>query len=76
MRVKKNIKILSTNGLVSKAKLKEIRETFEREKPIREKIYQLMDTFLVEGDPPRSIERLNQDRHLFVDNMMEIWRTK
>lgn len=31
-----------------------------------------MDSFLVEGDKPRSIDRLNQDRHLFVENILEI----
>jgi len=31
-----------------------------------------MDSFLVEGDKPRSIERLNQDRHLFVKNVLDL----
>jgi len=68
--------IVSTNGPVSKAKQKEVRAAFEREDLIRVKIYRLMDAFLVEGDLIRSIDRLNQDRHLFVENMMEIWRSK
>lgn len=34
---------------------------------IRKCLYQRMDSFLVEGDKPRPIERLNLDRHLFVD---------
>ena len=67
--------IVSTNGPVSKAKQKEVRAAFEREDLIRVKIYRLMDAFLVEGDLIRSIDRLNQDRHLFVENMMEIWRS-
>ena len=37
---------------------------------IGEKLYQLMDSFLVETDPPRKIEQLNQDRHLFIDNLL------
>ena len=39
---------------------------------LREQIYNLMDGFLVEGDSPRPIERLNQDRHLFVDRVIAL----
>ena len=34
---------------------------------IRKILYEKMDSFLVEGDKPREIGRLNLDRHLFVD---------
>ena len=34
---------------------------------IRRILYEKMDGFLVEGDKPREIGRLNLDRHLFVD---------
>ena len=34
---------------------------------IRKILYKKMDSFLVEGDKPREIGRLNLDRHLFVD---------
>ena len=34
---------------------------------IRKLLYEKMDSFLVEGDKPREIGRLNLDRHLFVD---------
>ena len=52
------------------------------DKEIKEKIYQAMDSFLVEtenikGKPIlRSLERLNQDRHLFVKRIEEIINTK
>ncbi len=46
--------------------------TNPREKIIEEEIYRLMDGFLVEGDKPRNIKRLNQDRHLFVENMLVV----
>ena len=42
---------------------------------IREQIYRLMDSFLVETDKPRPLDRLNQDRHLFVENMEEAIRS-
>ena len=42
---------------------------------IRENIYKLMDSFLVEGDKPRPIDRLNQDRHLFVEDMEKLFRS-
>ena len=42
---------------------------------IREQIYRLMDSFLVETDKPRPIDRLNQDRHLFVGNMEKAVRS-
>jgi len=38
---------------------------------LKEKLYQLMDSFLVETDPPRSVEQLNVDRHLFVENVQQ-----
>lgn len=42
----------------------------------REEIYRLVDSFLTEAKDQngndRSLEQLNQDRHLFVDNMMEL----
>jgi len=37
------------------------------------KVYKLMDSFLVETDEPRSVTRLNQDRHLFVKNILELF---
>jgi hypothetical protein len=41
---------------------------------MNEEIYRLMDSFLTESTDqngkPRSIERLNKDRHLFVENMI------
>ena len=40
---------------------------------LKEKIYKLMDSFLVEGDNPRPIDRLNQDRHLFVENLLALF---
>jgi len=43
----------------------------KKEKIIKD-LYNLMDSFLVEGDKPRSIERLNQDRHLFVKNVLDL----
>ena len=47
---------------------------------IREKLYSLMDSFLVEAKnqngEERSLEQLNIDRHLFVDNMMELFATQ
>ena len=39
----------------------------EIEIKIRKILYEKMDSFLVEGDKPREIGRLNLDRHLFVD---------
>ena len=40
---------------------------------MRGEIYRLMDSFLTESNDqngnPRSLDRLNQDRHLFVENM-------
>ena len=36
---------------------------------MKQRLYELMDSFLVEGDKPRPIDRLNQDRHLFVENI-------
>ena len=36
-------------------------------KELRNLLYKKMDSFLVEGDKPRPIERLNLDRRLFVD---------
>lgn len=43
---------------------------------LKSEIYNLMDSFLVEAKDQhgndRSIERLNSDRHLFVENLMEI----
>ena len=39
----------------------------EIEIEIRRILYEKMDGFLVEGDKPRKIGRLNLDRHLFVD---------
>ena len=42
---------------------------------IRKNIYNLMDSFLVETDKPRPIDRLNQDRHLFVDNVENLFRS-
>ena len=39
---------------------------------MREEIYRLMDSFLVETDSPRSIDQLNQDRHLFVKNILDL----
>ena len=41
-----------------------------------EDIYRLMDGFLVEGDKPRSIDRLNTDRHLFVENILDLLGVK
>lgn len=47
-------------------------------KETREKIYQAMDSFLVEStdldNKPifRSVDRLNQDRHLFMEQMYKI----
>lgn len=38
-------------------------------KKLRENIYREMDSFLVETDKQRSLAQLNQDRHLFVENM-------
>jgi len=38
----------------------------------RMRIYELMDAFLTEGDKPRSLARLNQDRKLFVQEMNEL----
>lgn len=43
-----------------------------KENTIEEKIYNLMDGFLVEPEPPRSIKSLNKDRHLFVKNILEL----
>jgi len=43
-----------------------------KKEEIKERLYNLMDSFLVEGDKPRSIERLNQDRHLFVKNVLDL----
>lgn len=43
---------------------------------LREKIYELADSFLVEAKDQygkeRSLERLNTDRHLFVDNCLHL----
>ncbi len=47
-------------------------------KETKEKIYRAMDSFLVEsedikGNPiTRSVERLNEDRHLFVNEIKKI----
>lgn len=47
-------------------------------KEIKEKIYNAMDSFLVESEDMkgnqivRSVEQLNEDRHLFVDEMEKI----
>lgn len=41
---------------------------------LKEQIYSLMDSFLVEGDKPRPIERLNQYRHLFAKNMLALFQ--
>ena len=41
---------------------------------LKEKTYNLMDSFLVEGDKPRRIKRLNQDRHLFVKNLLQLFK--
>lgn len=45
-------------------------------KNIRKQLYQLTDSFLVEYKDQhgneRSIDRLNQDRHLFVDNALQL----
>ena len=43
---------------------------------MKQRIYELMDSFLVEGDKPRSIEQLNQDRHLFVENVIKLFEDK
>lgn len=43
---------------------------------LQEKIYDLMDSFLIEGDQPRPIDRLNQDRRLFVENMEQLIRAE
>ncbi len=44
---------------------------------IKEKIYEAMDSFLVEAKDQygneRSLERLNQDRHLFVEKLLELF---
>lgn len=45
-------------------------------KNLCEEIYRLMDNFLVEADKPRPLDRLNQDRHLFVDNMENLFRSR
>jgi len=37
----------------------------------KQKIYEAMDSFLV-GASERSVERLNQDRHLFVEKMEKL----
>ncbi|OFW53958.1 MAG: hypothetical protein A2163_07760 [Actinobacteria bacterium RBG_13_35_12] len=37
-----------------------------------EEMYKLMDSFLIETEPPRRIEQLNQDRHLFVDQLLTL----
>ena len=46
----------------------------------REELYKLMDAFLVEAKDQsgneRSIERLNQDRHLFVQGVERLIRQK
>jgi hypothetical protein len=46
----------------------------------KEQIYRLADSFLVEAKnqygEDRSLERLNQDRHLFVENMMKFVRSE
>ncbi|MEK6883261.1 MAG: hypothetical protein AABY22_26780 [Nanoarchaeota archaeon] len=41
---------------------------------LKEKMYNLMDSFLVEGDKPRPIDRLNIDRHLFVKNLFQLFK--
>lgn len=43
----------------------------KQDKIITEEIYRNMDSFLVEAGK-RSIEQLNQDRHLFVENIFEV----
>ncbi len=49
-------------------------------KDLKKKIYELMDSFLVEAKDQhgndRSLERLNQDRHLFVENMLNLLTRK
>lgn len=40
---------------------------------LKKEIYRLMDNFLVETDPPRSIKQLNRDRHLFVKNLLDVF---
>lgn len=43
---------------------------------LREEIYRATDSFLVEAKDQngndRALERLNEDRHLFVDRMIEV----
>lgn len=48
-------------------------------KNIKRELYRLTDSFLVEGKDQngkeRSLERLNQDRHLFVENVIELMKS-
>ncbi len=40
---------------------------------LEEEIYRLMDSFLIETEPPRRMEQLNQDRHLFVEKLLSLF---
>lgn len=42
---------------------------------IRLEVYNLMDSFLVEAKDHRSVKRLNQDRHLFVENIEPLFNS-
>jgi hypothetical protein len=45
---------------------------------LKEETYRLMDSFLVEAKDQygneRSLEKLNQDRHLFVKNLLQLFK--
>ena len=46
---------------------------------IREKLYKIVDSFLTEAKDQhgneRSLDQLNQDRHLAVDNLLELFQS-
>ena len=49
-------------------------------KELKQKIYEAMDSFLVEAKDQngndRNLYRLNRDRHLFVERMIELFDNK
>ena len=57
---------------------KDLAEQIGKHMHVKEKIYTIIDSFLVEAKDQngneRSIERLNQDRHLTADALIELCR--